>query len=195
MDKKTIDPMMMTGAMGASWEESTEWSGWTKKSSGSGDRYSYSSATPSNANSSSASCLLVVVPVFAVPGGARSPRREGESPEGGFRPSVDSIPPSFPLARAHEASHSSSSSRHFAVDEAPPASTTVTTSPTISHTHPRLALSWRCLVPSLSPWPGAREKESLERSKLFLGKVGLDRGTKTGKGSHACHSWGGDPVV
>ena len=41
MDEKTIDPMMMMGAMGASREESTEWSGWTKKSSGSGDRYSY----------------------------------------------------------------------------------------------------------------------------------------------------------
>ena len=53
MGKRTIDPMMMMGVMGASWEESTEWSGWTKKSSGSGDRYSYSSATPSFSSSSS----------------------------------------------------------------------------------------------------------------------------------------------
>ena len=94
--------------------------------------------------------------------------------------------PRASLARAHEPSHSSSSSRHFAADEAPPHRPPSPLRPP-SHA-PRLA-PWRCLVPSLSPWPGAREKgaeESLERSKLSL-KVG--RGYENRYGSHACHSW------
>ena len=55
---KILTSMAVIGKNGSG----VEWSGGTKKSSGSGDRYSYSSATPSNANSSSTSCLTSAPP-------------------------------------------------------------------------------------------------------------------------------------